>query len=126
MTLSNHFAAVAAFVACFGLAACAATLPPPTDTLAQASAAINRADAEGAADHAPQQLQDARNAYDYARELTAIDDNKQARYAAELAIAHAQLAQAMAEAERASQRADRADENLARVRREISQQREQP
>lgn len=106
------------------LAGCVALPPAPTDALARANTAIERAMRAGADQYAPESLKNARADYAAARELMSASSNTQARYVAERAQAYAQLAQAVAEAEVADQAADRAENELARVRREIESQRE--
>ena len=106
-------------------AAGCATLPPPTDAMGLASAEIIRAENAGASQYAPEEMRLARKALEQARELIDSNDNLQARYAAEIALGHAELAQAVAEAERADQSADRAENELARVRRNIQENEQQ-
>ena len=103
-------------------AACV-TLPPPTDTVARAGISIDKAEQAGAGQYAPDAMRAARKSLERARELTSVNENLEARYAAEIAVGQAELARAIAEAERADQHADKAENELARVKREIETER---
>lgn len=82
--------------ACATSFACA-SVPPPRDVVARAEQAVERAEQEGANQHAPLPLRKAEDALARAKEALREERNQEARRAAELAEVQAELATATAQ-----------------------------
>lgn len=101
------------------LGACA-TLPPPTEQLSAARAAIESADVSGAAKSAPVELTQAREKMN-AAELAVRDNNSErARRLAEQAQVDAQLAQAKASTARSQEGLSQAEAAVRSLREETN------
>ncbi|WP_051340970.1 DUF4398 domain-containing protein [Azospirillum halopraeferens] len=104
-TMSGGRALTAAALLSLGLAACAGGPPPPTAEMGAAAQAIDTAERAGALQHAPIELQNARDKLAAADAAMQDDHRTTARRLAEQARADAELAAVRAEQAAASEAA---------------------
>ncbi|MGQ9364712.1 DUF4398 domain-containing protein [Azospirillum sp. ST 5-10] len=95
--LGGGRATLAATLLSLGLAACAGGPPPPTAEMGAAEQAIDTAERAGALEHAPVELQSARDKLAAADAAMRDDERGEARRLAEQARADAELAAVRAE-----------------------------
>lgn len=115
----RRFAAPGAIGLACALAACA-TLPPPTEELAAARAAIKSAEVANAATSAPIELTQAREKLTAAQLAVRDDESVRARRLAEEAQVDAQLAQAKASTARTREGLSQAEAALRALREEAN------
>lgn len=101
------------------LAACA-TLPPPTEQLGAARAAIQSAEVNGADKSAPVELTQARERLTAAQLAVSKNDTESARRLADEALVDAQLAQAKASTMRSREGVAQAEASLRALREETN------
>jgi hypothetical protein len=92
---------------------------PPVGTLSQAELAIQQADKNTASQHAPLELQTAREQLEGARRAMEKDRYEEARRLADQALVNAQLAEAKAQAEKTSQAAAELRRSIQTLRAEL-------
>ena len=107
----RHVFALMCIGAVLALAACA-SVPPPTETIAEANLALGKAEQADAQRDARLQVYQAREKLQEAQRAVDRKENLQARRLAESALVEAQLAEATADAARAQR-------NVAEIRRNI-------
>jgi predicted lipid-binding transport protein (Tim44 family) len=100
-----------------GLSGCSAGRPP-TAELAQATLAVKEADKSKAPQHAPAELNTARQELESAQQAMRGKDYTKARRLAERALVHAQLAAAKAETEQTRQAAAALQRSIESLRQE--------
>lgn len=105
-----------ALVAAFSTAC--ASMPPPTQTMAQAELAVRQAEQAQAQQHAPLDLYQAEEKLQTARRAMANEDYLVARRLAEEALVQAQLAEQKAQTAQAEQAAQELQEGVTALRRE--------
>jgi hypothetical protein len=108
----------AAVGALLGLAACGSTPPPPVGEMSAAQTAVTAAEQANAAQHAPAELDRARDKLVRAQAAMQQDDNSDARRLAEQALVDARLAEARARAEVARQNAEQVQSSVDALRSE--------
>jgi hypothetical protein len=97
------------------LAACSST-PPPVGEISAAQTAVTAAEQADAAQHAPADLDRARDKLLRAQAAMQAEENARARRLAEQALADARLAEAKSRADVARQSADQAQAGIANLR----------
>ncbi len=100
------------------LCACAST-PPPLEEIASADATVNLAAQAGARDHAPLELDSAREKLRQARAAMGAEDYVVARRLAEQAQVEAELAQAKSQSAVAQQSVMQVRESIRLLREEV-------
>ncbi|HKH20681.1 MAG TPA: DUF4398 domain-containing protein [Gammaproteobacteria bacterium] len=100
------------------LAGCASA-PPPMEDIARADATINLAEQSNARNHAPLELDSARQKLSQARGAMAREDYAAARRLAEQAQVEAELAQAKSQSAVAQQSLQQVRESIRILRKEI-------
>lgn len=112
-----RWSAVLLVCGAIGLSGCSAGRPP-TAELAQATLAVQEADKSKAPQHAPAELNTARQELESAQQAMRGKDYTKARRLAERALVHAQLAAAKAETEQARQAAAALQRSIESLRQE--------
>lgn len=107
-----------------GLLAGCATMPPPTDLMGKAQAAIEQASQGAAEQNAPLELKFAREKYAAAQSAMQKENYEQARWLAQEAIANAELSSAKSAAAEARAAARKARDEVEALRKELEQAKE--
>jgi hypothetical protein len=107
-------------IALTALAACSST-PPPVAEISAAQTAVTSAEQADAVQHAPADLDRARDKLIRAQAAMQQDDNQEARRLAEQASADARLAEATARADLARQNADKVQSGIDQLRSQVQQ-----
>lgn len=107
------------------LVACTST-PPPVAEISAAQTAVTAAEQANAAQHAPADLDRARDKVLRAQAAVQEDENERARRLAEQALADARLAEAKSRADIAQQNADQVQSSINALRSEAGSGAPQP
>lgn len=101
------------------LVGCSSKFPPPTQKLALSEAAINQAEAAGAIEFAPLEMNSAREKLAMAQEAMTKEENQKALKLAEQAEVDAQLAEAKARTAKAQKTVVVLQESIQTLKNEI-------
>lgn len=110
---------IGVFVLLAALMAGCATVPPPTSQMSQASSALDRARAAGAADYAPLELGFAVKKMDLAQAAMASEDYALAAELAEESEANSNLARVKSELASLREKIDQQGDDNARARSQL-------
>ncbi len=103
-----------------GLGACAGGAPAPTEQVTLSSSIIRDAESAGAVEHAPVELNLAREKLERARLLMQAGNNEEARRLAEQAEMDARLAEVKARTETTQRAVEAVDTGIETLRREMN------